>query len=75
MQLYRPVVNESKIKGEFLTLGDSREPPVATFFGRMKRWNGYREVVWCKRQSGSPLWGLSSYRKMLQLSFHFRVRL
>jgi hypothetical protein len=29
-----------------IALGDSREPPVATFFGRMERWNKYREVVW-----------------------------
>jgi hypothetical protein len=30
---------------ECVALGDSREPPVATFFGRMERSKEYREVV------------------------------
>jgi len=32
--------------GRCIALGDSREPPVATFFGQIERWNEYREVVW-----------------------------
>jgi hypothetical protein len=39
------VLNESKAVGESITLGHSREPPVATFFGRMQRSDEYREVV------------------------------
>jgi len=31
--------------GEFIALGNSREPPVTTFFGRMKCVNKSREVV------------------------------
>jgi len=44
-QLYRPDVNESKARGKCITLGGSREPPVATFCGQMKRWNEYRGFV------------------------------
>jgi hypothetical protein len=44
-QLYGPGINESKAMGECIALGNSREPPVATFFGRMTRVNEYREVV------------------------------
>jgi hypothetical protein len=40
------VLNESKAIDECITLGYSREPPVATFFGRMQCINEYREVVW-----------------------------
>jgi hypothetical protein len=41
------VLKESKAIGECIALGYSREPPVATFFGRMQRSDKYREVVWC----------------------------
>jgi len=32
--------------GGNITLRNSREPPVATFCGRMKRWSEYRGFVW-----------------------------
>ena len=40
------VLHKSKAMGECITLGYSREPPVATFFGRRQRLDEYREVVW-----------------------------
>jgi hypothetical protein len=42
-QLYGPDVNESKAMGKCVALGYSREPPVATFFGRIEHSNEYRE--------------------------------
>jgi hypothetical protein len=38
------VQNESKAMAKYIALGYSREPPVATFFGRMERSNEYRDV-------------------------------
>jgi hypothetical protein len=46
LQLNGVDLNESKAAGRRIALGDSREPPVETFFGRMERWNEYRGVVW-----------------------------
>jgi hypothetical protein len=59
LQLYGPGVNESKTKGEFLALGDSREPPAATIFGRMERWNKIREVV-RQHAKAAPLQALAT---------------
>ena len=62
MQLYRPVVNESKIKGEFLTLGDSREPPVENSFrpdGALERISRGRLV----RAKAAPLEALREFTR------------
>jgi hypothetical protein len=44
-QLYGLDIDESRANGRCIALGNSREPLVATFFGRMKRSNEYSEVV------------------------------
>jgi hypothetical protein len=40
------VQNESKAMAKYIALGYSREPPAATFFGRMDPSNEYREVAY-----------------------------
>ena len=51
------VLHKSKAMGECITLGYSREPPVATFFGRRQRLDEHREVVWyMPKRLPSRLW-------------------
>ena len=55
------VLHKSKAMGECITLGYSREPPVATFFGPMQRSDEYREVVWyMPKRLPSRLWEQTS---------------
>jgi hypothetical protein len=62
-------LNESKAAVRCIALGDSREPPVATFFGRMERWNEYRELVWM-RTKAAPLQALGT-NTLRQLAYRF----
>ncbi|MBV9875764.1 MAG: hypothetical protein JO025_13615 [Verrucomicrobia bacterium] len=59
-QLYGPGVNESKAMGECIALGNSRKPPVTTFFDRMKCVNEYCEVVRF-RAKAAPLQAMGIY--------------
>jgi hypothetical protein len=47
--------------GGNITLGNSREPPVATFCGRMKRWSEYRGFVWrAPKRLPSRRWAITA---------------
>ena len=58
----RPGCKRIGATGKSSTPGDSREPPVARFFGRIERWNKHREVAACMpKRLPSGRWELPGY--------------